>query len=335
MRDGRITGRKVFESDTHTVMVLPIPAPPDDYPNAAWLPALDVQLSDEWSREPERIEAGDPVTRRVTVSALGQIDPQIPAGEPPEIDGMNVYSDKPELRRRVEAGGIRGIREDQYAMIGVDGGDITVPALEVPWFDLQAGAWQVASLPARTIRVNAPVEPVMQPTPSETPVTDAAPDEAPELPPLLPGGFWERASQLLAALWLMTLFAWWWSAREPRRERREPETLPVHKQQAKCLKRARKAAVECDASAARSALLDWARLQWPDDAPRNIGDLANRVSSPLADELRQLSAASYGRGDVMWDGAALAKAVRSFAVQPADGQSRSRELLPPLMPPAA
>jgi hypothetical protein len=50
LRDGRITGRKVFESDAHTVNVLPMPAPPADYPDAAWLPARDVQLSEEWSR---------------------------------------------------------------------------------------------------------------------------------------------------------------------------------------------------------------------------------------------------------------------------------------------
>ena len=73
LRDGRITGRKVFESEAHTVNVLPIPAPPADFPNADWLPARDVQLSEEWSREPNEVAAGEPVTRKVTVSALGQI----------------------------------------------------------------------------------------------------------------------------------------------------------------------------------------------------------------------------------------------------------------------
>jgi len=55
LRDGRITGRKVFESDAHTVTVLPIPAPPPEFPNAVWLPARDIQLSDEWSREPNEV----------------------------------------------------------------------------------------------------------------------------------------------------------------------------------------------------------------------------------------------------------------------------------------
>ena len=52
LRDGRITGRKVFESDAHTITILPIPAPPADYPDAVWLPARDVAIGEEWSRDP-------------------------------------------------------------------------------------------------------------------------------------------------------------------------------------------------------------------------------------------------------------------------------------------
>ena len=35
------------------------------------------------ARDPERIDAGEPVTRHVTISALGQIETQIPAIRPP------------------------------------------------------------------------------------------------------------------------------------------------------------------------------------------------------------------------------------------------------------
>ena len=129
LRDGRITGRKVFESQSHTINVLPIPAPPADFPDAAWLPARDVQLSEDWSRPPEEMEAGEPVTRHVTLSALGQIETQLPTLEPPEVDGLNVYADQPELTRTQEAGGLRGVRTDQYAIIGLAGGEIELPAL--------------------------------------------------------------------------------------------------------------------------------------------------------------------------------------------------------------
>ncbi len=335
LRDGRITGRKVFQSDTHTVKVLPIPAPPADYPNATWLPARDVQLSEEWSREPDRITAGEPVTRRVTISALGQIETQIPAIDPPAIDGLNIYADKPELSRRIQADGIRGVRKDQYAMIGVNAGDIELPELEVPWWNIDAGEWRVATLPARTITVKAdPAAQVAQAAVATAPPPggDAAVPER----RLVPDDFWQRASQLLAAAWLLTIFAWWWSSRVATRKRlpREPQPPPVYKQQAKLLKAARKAASAGDDAALRSALLEWGRLQWPDDAPRSVGALAERVASPLSDELRRLSMASYGPGGRDWDREALAKALRSIVTLKDDAESRRQDALPPLMPPA-
>ncbi len=331
LRGGRITGRKLFESDSHTVNVLPIPAPPDNYPNAFWLPARDVSLSEEWSREPDRIDAGEPITRRVTISALGQIETQIPAIEPPEIDGMNVYADKPELSRRIEASGIRGMRQDQYALIGVVGGDIELPALEVPWWDIAAGEWRVASLPSRALTVRG--EPALAAPPETEAPAESAPVPA-AVPPLVPDGFWPRASQLLLALWLLTVFAWWWSSRDRKREVREPSPPPVYKQQAKLLKSARKAATDGDASGVRAALLDWGRLQWPEGAPRSIGELAGRLSSPLADELKMLSSASYGPGDRGWDGAALEKSLRSISVLRDEKRAAADEPLPPLMPSA-
>lgn len=332
LRNGRITGRKVFQSDTHTVKVLPVPAPPDEFPDAVWLPARDVQLSEEWSREPDRIDAGEPVTRRVTISALGQIETQIPAIEPPAVDGLNVYADKPELSRRIEVDGIRGIRKDQYAIIGVSGGAIELPELEVPWWDIEAGTWRIEKLPAKTVDVRALDEPVVgESIAAARSSTDVAETAEPRI---IPDGFWPRVSQLLAAAWLLTIFAWWWSSRDRKREPRQPGPPPVYKQQAKFLKAARKAALVGDAATVRSAVLEWGRLQWQDDAPRSVGALAERVSAPLADELRKLSMVSYGPHGSDWDGTALAKSLRSIVLVSDDAVADYENPLPPLMPPA-
>ena len=147
--------------------------------------------------------------------------------------------------------------------------------------------------------------------------------------------FWQRATEGLAVLWLLTVAAWWWSSRSrPRRERkiREPKEPPVHKQQAQLLKQARKAASDGDAAAVRQSLLDWGKLQWPHNAPRSIGDIGARVEAPLADELQRLSAASYGRDDLPWDGAELAQALRKVTVLAEHITTVSSEPLPPLMP---
>jgi hypothetical protein len=330
LRDGRITGRKVYQSEPQTVAVMPIPARPVDYPDAVWLPARDLQLTEDWSRPADEIKAGEPLTRHVTISALGQLETQIPAVEPPAAEGVNVYPDKPDLSRQIESGGIRGVRKDQYAMIGVTAGVVVLPALEVPWWNTEKTAWEIARLPEQSItilpsgevpiaepEVEAPAEAQVGPGPREDSKAD---------------GYWRRVSELLAAVWLITLFAWYWSSR-PKKKQREPAPVPIHKLQARHLKAARKAALAADDSGVRKALLAWGVLQWPDDAPRSIGALARRVSAPLAGELDKLSSLSYGLGGGDWNGDTLATAIRSFAVLKED-DPKTDEKLPPLMPTA-
>ena len=328
LRNGRITGRKVYESEPLSVKVLPTPPLPDGYPDAAWLPARDLQLTEDWSRAADEVKAGEPLTRHITVSALGQLETQIPAIEPPAADGMNVYPDKPELGRLIEPGGIRGVRKDQYALIGVAAGNVTLPSLELPWWNVETSSWEIATLPERTINVTASSTPVLPVTESSGPSETAVPTEPVTV--TVHSDFWRRVSEILAALLALTVFGWWWSSR-PKSKPREPEPVPVHKQQSRCLKVARKAALAGDAPTVRSAMLDWARLQWPDDAPRSIGTIASRVSAPLADELRVLSQLSYGPDKAPWNGAGLAKSLRSFAVLK-DEASAAADLLPPLAP---
>jgi hypothetical protein len=287
------------------------------------------------------MEAGEPATRIVTLSALGQIETQLPAVDAPEVDGLNIYADMPELSRSLETGGIRGVRKDQYAIIGVSGGQVELPAVAVPWWNLEIGEWQVATLPGRTLTIKG----VEAPPPVQPPVEEIAPAEAGETPAMATPEeavavvtFWQRATEILAILWLLTVAAWWWSSRSgPRKQRapREPKEPPVHKQQAQLLKAARKAASVSDAQGVRQALLDWGRLQWLDDAPRSIGELASRVEAPLRDELEKLSAVSYGREKNEWDGAAMADALRSVNIAAGHAAVAARETLPPLMPPAA
>lgn len=333
LRNGRITGRKVFESEPQVITVQPIPPRPAEFPDAVWLPARDLQISEDWSRDPEEVKAGEPLTRHVTISALGQLETQIPALETPAAAGINVYPDKPELSRRVESGGIRGVRKDQYAMIGVIAGVVTLPALEVPWWNTETSEWQVARLPERSITIqpsgDAPApEPEVE-TAAETGADAETDSDA--APSLMSGGFWRRVSELLAAVWLVTLLAWWWTSRPAKREPREPAPVPLHKRQSRLLKSARKAARAGDAAGVKQTLLEWAALEWPENTPRSIGALAGRVSPDLAGELDVFSSLNYGPRRGEFDGEALATAIRSFSVL-RDESSEDHEQLPPLMP---
>ena len=332
LRDGRITGRKIFESAAIDIIVNPIPPPPDGFADAAWFPAREVTISEAWSREPDRLPAGEPITRHITVTALGQLSTQIPVIDPVVSDTVKTYPDKPELRDTAEGSGIRASRRDQYALIGVAVGNVELAALELPWWNIDSGEWQIASLPASTLNIlpspNAIPEPAVV-------AEESAPQEESEASGALvvQSGFWRRASEILGGVWLLTLLAWWWSSRRPESaEAKEPEAPPIHKQQAKHLKAARKAALAENAVGVKAALLQWGKLQWPDDPPRSIGAFSTRVSIPLSTQLMQLCSVSYSSRDEAWDNEALAKSLRSFSVLKEGEEDQVTDILPPLSP---
>ena len=327
LRDGRITGRKVFDSQAVAVVVNPIPPPPVGFPDAAWFPARAVELSEDWSREPDRLPAGEPITRHITVLALGQLSTQIPVVEPQAPERVRIYPDKPELRETAEPEGIRASRKDQYAMIGVSPGDVELPGLQLPWWNIEAGEWQIASLTPTMISILPTADAVPPPqTVSETVVLPAGDNIV-----VVHSQFWRRFSEGLGLVWALTLLGWW-RTRRPEKKPRLPAEQPLHKRQARFLKSARRAALDSDATGVKTALLGWGRLQWPQGAPRSVGELATRVSEPLSTELQKLCGASYGPGGVSWDGEVLSKALRSFVLLHDDDDGRSTDGLPPLVP---
>ena len=331
LRDGRITGRKIFESEAIEVTVNPIPPPPADFPDAVWFPARSVTLTEDWSRESSELPAGEPITRHIIVTADGQLSTQIPVIEPAVSDTVKIYPDKPEFRDSAGASGIRAVRRDQYAMIGITAGPVELPTVDLPWWNIDAGEWQVATLPGSTLTILPSPNAAPLPVAAEEPVDAESEGPATETQ-VVYVDFWRYVSAGLGGVWLMTIIAWWWSSRPATSEPREPAPPPIHKQQAKFLKAARKAAIAGDAAGVKSALLDWGRLEWPNRTPRSIGELASRVALPLSTQLEALCSASYGPREESWDGEALAKSLRSISVLREDAPEKTVDGLPPLSP---
>jgi hypothetical protein len=329
LRDGRITGRKVFQSEAIAINVKPIPPPPSQFGQAAWLPARSVTLSEEWSREPDSLPVGEPITRRLKVTALGQLSTQIPFIDVDVSDSIKIYPDKPELQVRAVDGGILASRTDQYAMIGVVVGPVELPEIQLPWWDIGAGEWKIATLPKRTISILPSADAAVLPVTPQPGIANAD-DSAGTV--VIHSKFWRLVSEVLAGVWILTVLAWWWSGR-PKKAKPASEEPPIHKQQSQMLRQARKAAQAGDTVTVKSALLKWGRLQWPDNAPLSIGELAIRVTAPLDEELERLSRGTYGPSAVReWDGTAFAKALRSFALRKDTKEQPVTDSLPPLMP---
>ena len=63
-----------FRSEALHVMVDGIVAPPPEHPDATWLPASQLTLSESWSEDPDAMTVGIPQTRTLTVTARGLLE---------------------------------------------------------------------------------------------------------------------------------------------------------------------------------------------------------------------------------------------------------------------
>jgi len=295
-----------YESDPIELEVLAAVPPPASHPNAAWLPARRLELTDRWSNDPPDLVVGVPTTRTVTIEAEGLLETQLPELSVPTASGVRMYADRPELDRTITGAGLLARRVERYAVLPQTAGDVELPGVELPWFDTVNGRWQIASVPARALTVQPGAAsdplPVPQPVP-ESPAAPATPVPQPSAGP------WPIVSAVLAVGWALTVLLWWRSSRSAGGSARVEDAPAARQPPRGAMKRLRAACDWNDAFAARTALLDWAAERFPDDTPRSLGALAGRLPEDAAAAVLDLEAALYAPGGREWQGAALANAL--------------------------
>ena len=326
LKDGSITGRRTYQSLELTINILPIPAPPNAYPNANWLPAKSVKLTQEWSRDMQNLRSGEPITRKLTITAIGQLSTQLPSIDYSN-DRLKIYPDKPKFLDEMNADGMIASRIDQYAMISVNAGDIQLSGVDVPWWDTVEKKWKVATLPTRVINIKPSIDDLVEEK------IEAGPPANIEQPlPEIKDNLWKNISGILGALWILTIFFWFYS--KPVKNRTVKKTYePLYKKLELQLRKAKNAALANEKEKFKQAFVDWARLQWPDNIPLSLGEVADRVDKPLSDELKIFNKITYGSDhNELWDGKAMAKAIKKISFLDASNNKGKKRELPALAP---
>ena len=326
LKDGSITGRRTYQSLELTINILPIPAPPNAYPDANWLPAKSVKLTEEWSRDMQNLRSGEPITRKLTITAIGQLSTQLPSIDYSN-DRLKIYPDKPKFLDDMNADGMIASRIDQYAMISVNAGDIQLSGVDVPWWDTVEKKWKVATLPTRVINIKPSIDDLVEEK------IEAGPPANIEQPlPEIKDNLWKNISGILGALWILTIFFWFYS--KPVKNRTVKKTYePLYKKLELQLRKAKNAALANEKEKFKQAFVDWARLQWPDNIPLSLGEVADRVDKPLSDELKIFNKITYGSDhNELWDGKAMAKAIKKISFLDASNNKGKKRELPALAP---
>ena len=134
-----------------TITIKPIPQG-IDYP---WLPSEMVRVDEEWPQGDQFI-AGEPVTRIVTLTALGVVEeqlPDIPEFYPPSF---KLYPDQSTTTTVERDQNLISQRQTSLAIIPTQPGSYVLPEVTIPWFNTLTEKTEYATIAARTINVVSP-----------------------------------------------------------------------------------------------------------------------------------------------------------------------------------
>lgn len=302
--------------------------PPDDAPADPWLPAKNLQLSEEWSTDPNALRAGEPVTRTLKLEAVGLGAEQLPEVPVSIAHGVKEYGDQPIVRTTTDNDWVHGVREQRIALVPGNAGTYQLPEIRIDWWDSERNAPRQAIIPARVLTVAAAPHSAGAPAPG-APAVPADAQPARTLWQRTP--LWQGVSALLLVLWLATVIAW----RHARARAHTPGSAAAHQDPPKGrpLAALRHACLRDDPRGARAALLEWAASAWPQQPPRNLNELARQLPEPrLGAELAALDRALYAPDPEPWRGESLWQRARESLVRPAPAKAEKEDDLPLLYP---
>ena len=311
-KDGLFDVGRTLRLETEPVEVAVKPHPRTA--STPWLPARALTMTEEWPEDPPRIVAGEPVVWTVRLQATGLAVEQLPAVDVSGVEGTRVYPDQPRASNRFDATAVHGERIQPLALVAGAAGELKLPELRVEWWDVEADAPRIASIPARTVNI----EPA--PTQAQRSATALPGDPAADA---ASARLWQVVSAALVVVWLVTLGALMHIRR--RRGDGSSDSVPSGRTSMDTGVARRRVLDACrrsDPRAARDALLSWAGLLWPESSPRDLIALAPLVGdAPAAEAILALDSALWSSRTIGWDGTNLAARLPR---RPRPGPARTR-----------
>ncbi|MBB1075838.1 protein BatD [Rhodoferax sp. 4810] len=340
------------QSNALTINVL---ARPTDADTAHWLPAEAVTITDSWAQSPPILTAGEPATRTVTVTAKGLEGSQIPHLNMQLPPAVRVYPETPRVETRTDGTRVFGTSEQRLTIIPTSGGQLTLPAIRLPWWDTQAQQAREVVIPAVTVTVQGavvPAEPAPQPSDlrvnstaaaAPKPVTPPAPVASPVTTAPAPSSpaRWPWLAVTAGVIVLLVSAAGGWYGWRRWRARRAAELVTPTANQWRATVLA--AATRHDAAGCSQALLNWARATWIIASPMNLQGLiahltqlkSNAVAPQFIDAVVQLERALYAPNAADWNGDELKQALPRYLpslIKQRYWAANDGELLAPLYP---
>ena len=291
---------------------------PDSFIGKTWLPAEQLHVEEQWSVAPDKLKQGEAPTRTLTLKAEGLAASQLPVIDDAIPDDFKRYPDQPEFEDKNSSGVATGIRREKMAIIPTRAGDYVMPAIKIPWWNTATDKMEFAELPERTIHVKATAISVQkqavddQSKSNDVAVVDKEGDtnqvKIETIANTTETPFWKIVSLGLLVLWILTLMLWWMSKRRKKNVTIQKEQTPSVRYYLKVIKDACK---KNDPNETKQALLEWARIKWPESRMTSLTEIKSYCGADLQIKLDELNNILYGKCNEKWNGTDFLKCFES------------------------
>lgn len=318
-------GNRVIRlTEEKTVDIAPIPA---HLSASRWMPSSQVRIEQSWSDNSNTLTAGEPITRTITISALGLSAAQIQPLPSLQNNQLKLYPDQPTLEDKQTNRGILGVRTESVAIVPNQAGQITIPAIEIEWWDTVNNRMQTSRLPSKTFNVVAgnTVNPITNKQPTINPPAVINSGNKGEIPAITR---WSLGLNALLIALLVALFYW---RKKPIAVKQRVETEPAITAK-QLLKKIEKLAADNRLAEMRDSILHWGAEVFSQQPPRSLNQLADLMAnSELKQQFNQLDQSLFKADsgkDAKVDCQSIIKALRQFVPVKTPNHSARKELKP-------
>jgi len=318
------TTRRIVSSQID-IDVKPIP---ENFKNKNWLPSSSIKIVDEWPENPV-FKVGEPVTRTISIIAAGLTASQLPEISSQPVSHIKLYPDQPTLNNQKDENGILGIRQEKIAYIPTRAGKITLPEINLPWWNTKKERIEFARIKAKTIQIEANAAASQPPaTPGQQAITSQPKIIGTEHVTNSSMSVWFYLSMLFLTGWIITLFLLL-------RPDKKLSTTKTIKKDVKPLTKniSKKFASAChqhNRELCKTLLIEWGKKQWPENNINTLGDIAGVTDGPLKQQINKLNQSLYAGTSTDWNASELLNAFEQNKGIPLKSSNNGVKELKPL-----
>ena len=129
---------------------------PSTQNNEWWLPATALSLSDQWSKDPRELSAGDEIIRTITLDAENVLASHLPTITPLESRALRSTLIAQTRDQQLTNGTVQASATFTYRMVAQSPIPVFLDTVRVPWFNTKENTSKEAIIPARRINVGLP-----------------------------------------------------------------------------------------------------------------------------------------------------------------------------------